>query len=262
MIGISTACLYPLETENALDRLLQLGFRRFEVFLNSFSELEKPYLQMQKRILDGCGAAVRSIHPFTSGFESFLLFSDYIRRFHDGEEFYKRYFEAAAELGASIVVLHGQKKVSKSLTEEQYFERYEKLYQLGRRYHITLAQENVNLYRSESPDFIRRMRCQLGESCAFVLDIKQSFRAGSDPFVMAEAMADRLVHVHLNDRDGQEDCLLPGRGSVPYQYFFNQLQQMGYSGDYIIEVYRKNFNKLSELVEAACFLKSFSCISG
>ena len=39
MIGISTACLYPLETENALDRLLQLGFRRFEVFLNSFSEL-------------------------------------------------------------------------------------------------------------------------------------------------------------------------------------------------------------------------------
>ena len=56
--------------------------------------------------------------------------------------------------------------------------------------------------------------------------------------------------------------MLPGRGSVPYQYFFNQLQQMGYSGDYIIEVYRKNFNKLSELVEAACFLKSFSCISG
>lgn len=262
MIGISTACLYPLETESALKKLLQLGFRYFEVFLNSFSELERPYLREQKRLLQGCGAAVRSIHPFTSGFESFLLFSDYLRRFQDGMELYKRYFSAAAELGASIVVLHGQKKVSKSLTAEQYFERYEKLYQLGRQYHITLAQENVNLYRSESPDFIRRMRYQLGESCAFVLDIKQSFRAGSDPFEMAEAMADRLVHIHMNDRDDHEDCLLPGKGKVPYQRLFEQLRQMGYSGDYIIEVYRKNFGAMSELVEVERFLKSFSCISG
>lgn len=30
--GISTACLYPLETEKALELLLEEGFRHFEIF--------------------------------------------------------------------------------------------------------------------------------------------------------------------------------------------------------------------------------------
>ena len=46
--GISTACLYPMETERALDLLLGLGFRRFEVFLNCESELQRPFLQELK----------------------------------------------------------------------------------------------------------------------------------------------------------------------------------------------------------------------
>ena len=253
MIGISTACLYPLETESALDRLLQLGFQRFEVFLNSFSELEEPYLRAQKRILRAAVQPSALFIPLPPVSKAFCFFSDYIRRFHDGQDLYKRYFEAAAELGASIVVLHGQKKVSKSLTEEQYFERYEKLYQLGQRYHIMLAQENVNLYRSESPDFIRRMRRQLGENCAFCFGYQAVLSSGSDPFAMASAMADRLVHVHLNDRDDREDCLLPGRGKVPYQRLFDQLQQMGLRRRLYHRGVPENFNKLSELVEAACF---------
>ena len=31
-IGISTACLYPMETCRALETLLQAGFRQFEIF--------------------------------------------------------------------------------------------------------------------------------------------------------------------------------------------------------------------------------------
>ena len=37
--GVSTACLYPMETERALETLLRLGYRRFEVFLNAMEEL-------------------------------------------------------------------------------------------------------------------------------------------------------------------------------------------------------------------------------
>lgn len=258
MIGISTACLYPLETENALKELLQLGFRRFEIFLNSFSELGKSFLKEQKKMLGNYGATVSAVHPFTSGFENLLIFSDYLRRFNDGQELYKKYFETAAELGASIVVLHGQKKNSKTLDEQKYFERYAKLYELGQQNGVFLAQENVNLFRSESPDFIKRMHTALGQNCAFVLDIKQSFRAGNNPFTMAEAMGDRLLHVHINDRNEKDDCLLPGRGSVDYRKFFQTLNTQNYGGDFIIEVYRKNFDLLSELVESAGFLRSFS----
>ena len=32
--GVSTACLYPMETERSLELLLRMGYRRFEVFFN------------------------------------------------------------------------------------------------------------------------------------------------------------------------------------------------------------------------------------
>ena len=38
-IGISTACLYPMYTEQALEILLDQGFRLFEIFFNTISEL-------------------------------------------------------------------------------------------------------------------------------------------------------------------------------------------------------------------------------
>ena len=40
--GVSTACLYPLEPERSLDLLLQLGYRRFEVFPQLYGESSPP----------------------------------------------------------------------------------------------------------------------------------------------------------------------------------------------------------------------------
>ena len=39
VIGASTANLYPMLTEEALDTLLALGFRNLEVFVNTESEI-------------------------------------------------------------------------------------------------------------------------------------------------------------------------------------------------------------------------------
>ena len=78
--GVSTACLYPLETERSLDILLKLGYRRFEVFLNCMEELEPAFLRGLKEQADAYGASFVSIHPFTSAVESSLLFGDYPRR--------------------------------------------------------------------------------------------------------------------------------------------------------------------------------------
>lgn len=94
-LGISTACLYPMVTEEALDRLLERGFRLFEIFFNTVSELEPGYVEGLRHRLDKAGAEVVSIHPFTSAFEVMLLFSDYSRRTEDGLVFYRSYFETA-----------------------------------------------------------------------------------------------------------------------------------------------------------------------
>ena len=250
-MGVSTACLYPMELEKAFHELLSMDFRLFEVFLNTFSEFAPGYLRELRKSADACGAQIKSIHPFTSGYEGFLLFSEYERRFQDSLEFYKQYFEAANSLGASIVVLHGQRDYASSvIPESTYFERYAALYALGQRYGVTVAQENVSKFRSETPGFIRRMRASLGDGCAFVIDLKQAVRAGQDPFAMCEAMGERVVHVHINDNAPGADCLLPGRGTVDFRRFRDLLLRFGYEGDLIIEVYRKNFVELSELREA------------
>ncbi|WP_195985243.1 sugar phosphate isomerase/epimerase [Clostridium sp. D33t1_170424_F3] len=247
-VGISTACLYPMELEQSLSTLLSMDFRLFEVFLNTFSELSPVYLKELKKHADAYGARIKSVHPFTSGYEGFLLFSEYERRFRDSLEFYKQYFEAANLLGAEIVVLHGQRDYQYSkLTKETYFERYAALYALGKSYGVTLAQENVNQFRSETPAFISQMRSYLKDACAFVCDIKQAVRAGQDPYAVCAAMGERLIHVHINDNTPQSDCLLPGCGEMDYDRFRRLIADFGYRGDLIIEVYRSNFKNLQEV---------------
>lgn len=249
--GISTACLYPMELEKALPVLISMDFRLFEIFINTFSEMKRDYVNELKKIAEESGSTIKSVHPFTSGFESFLLFSDYERRFQDGLDFYKRYFETANLLGAEILVLHGQRAEKRGqVPEESYFEHYARLFELGKSFGVTVAQENVNLFRSEDPGFIARMKEALKESCAFVLDIKQAVRAGKDPFVMCSAMGERLVHIHINDNTPQSDCLLPGAGNMDYGALKKMLCGFGYSGDFIIEVYRRSFGNLEELLPA------------
>lgn len=252
--GISTACLYPMKLEEAFSTLISMGFRVFEVFINTYSELQPDYLEGLKRMADGNGCSVKSVHPFTSGFENFLLFSEYERRFEDGLEFYRSYFDACNLLGAAILVLHGQRRdVRGAEAEKRYLERYARLFELGRTYGVTVAQENVNLMRSNEEDFIRRMRVRCGPDCAFVLDIKQAVREGKDPLSLCRAMGDRLVHIHLNDNDPGSDCRLPGFGSMDYRPILGLLGRSGFDGDLIIEVYRKSFGSLSELPEAKRF---------
>ena len=80
-IGVSTACLYPEKTEQALAELLRQGFRQFEFFFNSAGELRTEYLREIEKQMTSCGARAVSVHPFSSGIESTLFFSAYERRF-------------------------------------------------------------------------------------------------------------------------------------------------------------------------------------
>lgn len=252
--GISTACLYPMQLETAFSTLISMGFRVFEVFVNTCSELRDDYLKNLKRTANENGCSVKSVHPFTSGYEGFLLFSEYERRFEDGMEFYRRYFNACNQLGAAILVLHGQKRDAGGAdAEERYLERYARLFALGRSYGVTVAQENVNRMRGNQAEFVRRMRAYCGRDCAFVLDIKQAVREGGDPLALCEAMGDRLAHVHLNDNNAESDCLLPGCGTMNYAALLAALTRCGFDGDLIIEVYRKSFGPLSELSRAKSF---------
>ena len=248
-IGVSTSCYYPLATEDALEKVASLGVKTCEIFFNSFSELEKPFLDELCHVKDEYGICVPSVHPFFSFAEPYLLFSEYERRFLDTVELYKKYFEAANVLGAKLLVLHGGKEPS-AVHEELYFERFAKLLEVGQTFGIITAQENVVHYRSQSPDFLWRMKKTIGEDLKVVLDIKQTVRAGYSPFEFIEKLTNTIAHIHISDSNNRCDCLPPGEGNFDFSRLFAAMRALGYKGDYIIELYRHSFEHDSQITDS------------
>lgn len=259
LVGVSSACLYPMKTENAVETLLLSGVKNLEIFFNSYQELQPDFLRLLRNKLDAAGARVLSIHPFTSAFEHMLFFSSYSRRIEDGVQLYRHFFYAAQLLNSPLLVLHGsRKKHSLLLTAEQYAQRFEKIFLLGMEYGVITAQENVVDYQSQDPDFIFQLRSLLGSHIHFVLDCKQCRRAGCSVEEMARAMGKGLLHLHLSDSNGKEDCMLPGKGGFDFSIFYNlrstccpNLQSA------VLELYQQSFSSMKELSDAHAFLLQF-----
>lgn len=254
--GISSACFYPQDILESIKLLAEKNVKALEIFANTESEITPSFAKEIKNITDYYNIAIDSIHPFTSGYEYIMIFSDYKKRFADAVEFYKRYYSFANELGAKLVVLHGDKRFANNggIPDEEYFERYYKLAQAGRAMGVTLAQENVNLFRSQSPDFLRKMREYLNDKVDFVFDIKQAVRSGNNPYEVCKAMDNRIIHLHINDNNSNNDCMLPGTGEMDYNKIFSQLRSQSFNGTAVIEVYRKNFENVEQLFASHSFM--------
>ena len=251
--GLSTACFYPLRTEESLERVGALGFHTAEIFFNSISELHDPILSRLKEIQNRYDLNVVSVHPFTSFAEGYIFFSDYERRVTDGLELYRRYFSAASRLGARVLVLHGGKAV-KHIPPEFYAERLNRLIEEGRQFGITVAHENVVHFACESLRYARRLARLLGDRFKMVLDIKQCVRAGQDPFEFIREIGSHIVHVHVSDHGVKGDCLPPGEGEFDFRSLIRALRLSGYGGAYITELYSSGFQKDSQLIRADRFL--------
>lgn len=254
LVGASTSCFYPLETEKALRRVTELGFQKTEIFFNALQELETPFVKELSAIAAEAGTQVVSVHPFSSFLESSCIFSDYQRRFEDYIGYYEKTCHAAALLGADYVVIHGAVAAPKiPIPNERYFERFQILVDIGKREGVTVCQENVNRFKSQSIAFCREMRDALGSDFNMVFDIKQTVRAGEDTFAFLETFKHDIRHVHVSDHSAQGDCQPPGRGSFDFRRLY---QTLGDNVNYIIEIYSGNYDVAAELTAAKAFLET------
>lgn len=255
-IGVSTACMYPVETDTALRRLTDIGINTFEIFFNADCELRGNIYEEIRSIVRGSGSEVISVHPYTSAVETMSLFGDYKRRYSDIMDTYKRYFEIMNELGAGVFVLHGALK-SAVCSKETYFERYSALYELGKDFGVTVAQENVSYCKSGSLDFLRDMKKQLGSQCGFVLDVKQAIRSGLNPFDILGELGNSVVHCHISDNTEDRDCVPVGKGWLDFKGFAELLRKKGCGGNIVLELYSSGFGSLGELKESVEYMKGF-----
>lgn len=253
--GISTACLYPQTPEDAVEILGQMGVQLTEVFFNTYSEVKRDYVAELKKRLDFYGMETVACHPFTSGLEPMMFFSGYQRRLEDMLDQYRYYFEAMNQLGASVFVFHGDFKDSPR-SVPQYAENFKRLCEAAKSYGITVAQENVARCRSGDVAFVREIRRELQDDIFFVLDTKQALRSGYRPEEVAEAMGDRIVHLHLSDSKVGQDCLLPSFGDYSFSRLFDLLTQHRYSGCGMIEVYQQSYSSVQDFSKALTFLNA------
>ncbi|MBQ4538733.1 MAG: sugar phosphate isomerase/epimerase [Oscillospiraceae bacterium] len=253
--GASTSCLFPMLTEQSLDRLLALGVKNIEVFFNSPSECDKQFVREMKAAADAAGAKIISSHPYTSEMEGVCFFGSYSRRFDDEAKAYGRYFEACRQLGGDIFVLHGARSFIK-LERDFYFERFCRLREYAATFGVRLLQENVARCHSGSLDFIRDMKAAIPD-VEFVLDVKQSIRAGIDPFLMLDTMGKNLAHLHLSDHSADCDCLAPGDGDFDLEGFAKALKAADYKGHVMLELYSWHFDGEQKIADGIKLFDKF-----
>ena len=255
-IGVSTASLYPLETELALEEIGKAGVKTTEIFFNCESELKPAFIDILKDIQNEYGIAIPSIHPTYSLAESFLLFSEYERRFWEGIDKFKRYSEIAAELGAKYIILHGGK--NNGITgDEEYCQRYMLLNEATLKNGVTVLQENVANFRARDKEFLRSMCKILGDDAQFCLDVKQAVRSGYTPIELAEEFHSHIKHCHISDHSLAGDCLLPLNGGFDFNAFFNFMSSKGYKAAYMIEVYKNAYKSFDEIFTSFDRIKKF-----
>jgi Sugar phosphate isomerases/epimerases len=257
-VGISTSCLYPMATELALKTALEAGVRNLEVHFSTFSELGKGYLKELKKMMRHYGGRIHSVHPFYSALESAMFFSDYgERRFADGLEIYRQFFETAASLGADYLVFHGGQNVGKArvmVSQDEYIERYNRIVECGKSFGVTLLHENVYTHIAQTPDFCRKLIEYLGDKALFTYDNKQARRAGFDQVEFLRAISGHVRHIHISDYDSEHDCLLPGRGITDFAAMRNALSGGDDKACWVIEVYDNAFADVDEIGLSLKFL--------
>lgn len=254
LFGVSTASLYPMYTEEALLYLAEQNIKNVEIFINSNAELHGGIFKRMLDIIKSYKLNVLSFHPLPI-LDNLFLFSDYDRRKQEFMQVYELYFKKMNELGAKILVIHGARADNK-YSDKIYFERYNELYELGIKYNITVAQENVFYCKSGNLDFLSAMSRELGNNAKFVLDLKQAVRAGCTAFDIMDRVGEKIIHIHASDNGKKGDCLPIGKGEFDFKLFLSRLKEIGFNKGFLIELYRENFKEPDELKESVSILEN------
>lgn len=257
-IGLSSASFYPdINTEDTIELMKKIGFDCGEIFLNCTSEYEKGFIDKLVEKKNKCGFNVISVHCFSSSFEPYL-FDSYKRRVSDMMCQYKAVLRAAKMLGASYYTFHGARLQDMDLNNIKHImDIYKMLSYTALEHGIKLCQENVSWCMSSNLEFLSMLKEECKSEIYFTLDIKQAYKAGVDPLKYIGVMGKDLKNLHLNDRDDNHVCLLPGHGNVDFGSIKEGLEAVNYCGSGIIEVYKENYSTYEDIYIAKNFAEKF-----
>ena len=254
-IALSTASTYPDRCASSFALAKQLGYDGMEVMVWT-----DPVTQEA-----GALTALAELHelPVVSIHAPTLLLT---QRVWGADPWGKvdRSIQLALDVGASVVVLHPPFRWQKGYAEGFTEGVAEREAATG----IELCVENMFPWRAGRKGGQRR------ELEAYLphwdpvpqpydhvtLDLSHTATAGSDALAMAEALGERLRHIHLADGLGsvRDEHLVPGRGSQPCGELLETLAGRGFDGSIVVEVGTRKLSPQQrelDLAEALAFAR-------
>ena len=255
-VGISTASFFlKAETEDALNILNAMGVEVCEIFLTTFREYRKEFIDM---LLERKGNIdVHSIHTLNLQFEG-ELFNASPRTREDSEFFFRQAAEAGARLNANYYTFHGPPRLKRTpyiINYEWMGKRLNELNQIMREYgdKCQIAYENVHWTFFSNPEFFEKLKETVDIKAT--LDIKQAMQSKISVDEYIKVMGKDLVNVHLCDYHNDGSLALPGKGSVNFTDLFRKLIDIGYNGPLLMELYAKNYDNFDEVYQSYEYLQ-------
>lgn len=258
-LGASTACLFSKAyNEEALDIYNEFGISVVEVFLTTFSEYEKSFVDelcRRKKQLE-----IYSVHTLNQHFEP-ELFSKHDRARDDAESILKKICYAIKALDAKYYTFHGPARLKRTpynINFENFGKRLDELNSFIKKYagQGELVYENVHWSYFNSSEFFEAIKPYTSVSTC--LDIKQAMQSKHDCYEYMQVMGDRLKNVHICDWDEDGKLKMCGEGVFDYETFFKRLNDSGYDGAVLLEVYPESYGGIDDVKR--CFEKMQNCL--
>ena len=254
-IGISTASLFGrYYTEDAIQKLNSYNVETTEVFLESYSEYTKKFGKKLKKLKKGMD--VHSIHTLTTQFES-TLYSANDRARKESFDLLKGTVEAGKQIGAKYYTFHGGARIKRTpMTID--FDRVgritNQIIEECAKGGIELAYENVHWAYYNYIGFYEQLK-KRAPSVKATLDVKQARQSGLDYKDFLKEMGKDVVTVHLSDVKEDGKMCLPGSGVIDFKKLFIMLNDYGFDGALITEVYKSDFETEKQLIESYEYIK-------
>lgn len=254
--GISTASFFTkLFTEETFKYLKEYRAECAEVFFGCTSEYNGKYTADIVKEAKASGVRIHSVHGLTNQYEP-ELFSLNARAAEDAEKIFFGLLATAKELGAKNYTLHGPSK----LKNKPYHHDYKRLGRVmnslidrASEYGISINYENVHWAFFSNPNYFVKLQRECPRMGA-TLDIKQAIQSGYSYTEYFDVVKDSLKTVHVCDVDSNGQMLLPGRGKFDYIELYKRLEDIGFKGAVIMEVYPESYRDFSEIKSAYEFL--------
>ncbi|HEX4255521.1 MAG TPA: sugar phosphate isomerase/epimerase [Streptosporangiaceae bacterium] len=254
-VVLSTSSVYPERTPDAFETAVRLGYDGLEVMV--YTDPVSQDVDVIRRLMDYHQLPVLAVHAPS------LLLTQRVWGREPWEKIRKSQV-LAEQLGAKIVVVHPPFRWQRDYAVD--FETG--LAAMEAETDIVFAVENMFPLRARGREIVPYAPSwdPTTIKCANVtLDLSHASASGSDIMAMAEAVGDRLAHVHLADGTGSpvgpfpDEHLVPGRGSQPCAEFLQRLAATGYPGMVVLEVNtRRAVNRderLADLAESLAFAR-------